>query len=151
MSVSTPPPDNSSPAHRRRRKLRLALAIVGGVVVIAPIALIVIEKTSTFRCPKQVDMARGDIERLLSEVDKFTLDNGGKPPESLDVLVLPDAEGRRFTDGPWAPHVDPWGRPFVYFLPAPGQPRRIVSYGRDGKPGGWGEDADIDSATLGDD
>ncbi|MCY3004333.1 MAG: type II secretion system protein GspG, partial [Planctomycetota bacterium] len=98
--------------------------------------------------PKQVDVARRDIERLLSEVDKFTLDNGGRPPESLDVLVLPDAEGRRFMDEYRARHVDSWGRPFVYFLPTPGQPRRIVSYGRDGKPGGTGLDADIDSATL---
>lgn len=121
---------------------------MGGVVVLAPIALFVIVNTSTFRCPKQLDMARRDIGRLLSEVDRFTLDNGGRPPESLDVLVLPDAEGRRFSDGPRAPHVDPWGRPFVYFLPTPGQPRRIVSYGRDGKPGGEGIDADIDSATL---
>lgn len=121
---------------------------MGGVVVVAPITWIVIARTSTFRCPKQADMARRDIERLLAEVDRFTLDNGGKPPESLDVLVLPDAEGRRFTDRPWAPHLDPWGRPYVYLLPAPGRPRRIVSYGRDGVPGGKGIDADIDSAIL---
>lgn len=147
MSVSAPPLDTSSSAGRRR-KLRLALAIVGGVVGVAPIAWIVIASTNTFRCPKLVDVTRRDIERLLSEVDRFTLDNGGRPPPSLDVLVLPDAEGRRWIEPNRIPHVDSWGRPFVYFLPTPGQPRRIVSYGRDGKPGGSGIDADIDSAKL---
>lgn len=146
MSVSAPPPDTSRAP--RRRRIRLALGLVGGLVVLVPIALIVIARTNTFRCPKQVDMARRDIERLLSEVDKFTLDNGGRPPESLDVLILPDAEGRRSMDSIRVPHVDSGGRPFVYILPTPGQPRRIVSYGRGGKPGGAGLDTDIDSTTL---
>jgi general secretion pathway protein G len=38
---------------------------------------------------------------------------------------------------------DPWGRPFVYRLADSADGFEILSLGRDGKPGGTGEDADI--------
>jgi general secretion pathway protein G len=39
--------------------------------------------------------------------------------------------------------ADPWGRPYVYRAPGANGEFELVSYGRDGKPGGTGEDADI--------
>ena len=39
--------------------------------------------------------------------------------------------------------MDPWGRPYVYRSPGAKGEFELVSYGRDGKPGGAGEDADI--------
>ncbi len=39
--------------------------------------------------------------------------------------------------------VDPWGRPYVYRLPGKKSDFEIFSNGRDGQPGGTGEDADI--------
>lgn len=41
---------------------------------------------------------------------------------------------------------DPWGNPYVYSCE--GREFRIISYGADGKQGGTGYDADIDSAQL---
>ena len=38
---------------------------------------------------------------------------------------------------------DPWGRPYVYRAPGTKGEFELFSYGRDGKPGGTGEDADI--------
>jgi Type II secretion system (T2SS), protein G len=57
------------------------------------------------------------------------------------VCVLRDAEGRLL--------LDPWKRPYVYLGPTAEHPRpRVVSLGADGKPGGEGESADIDSDQL---
>jgi len=41
--------------------------------------------------------------------------------------------------------ADPWGHAYVYRQPGqgPGREFELFSYGRDGKPGGTGEDADI--------
>jgi general secretion pathway protein G len=47
--------------------------------------------------------------------------------------------------------VDPWDREYAYFRNPGGRPEfEIVCYGADGKPGGEEDDADISSATLGD-
>ncbi|HOE67795.1 MAG TPA: type II secretion system major pseudopilin GspG [Candidatus Hydrogenedentes bacterium] len=44
---------------------------------------------------------------------------------------------------------DPWGNPYVYTSPgARDKDFEIVSYGRDGQPGGTGYDADIESWNL---
>jgi general secretion pathway protein G len=43
---------------------------------------------------------------------------------------------------------DPWGNEYHYDFPSPGHPEpRVISYGADGKPGGEGEDADIEEGT----
>jgi len=39
--------------------------------------------------------------------------------------------------------VDPWGHAYVYDQPAGNKPFEIRSLGRDGRPGGEGQDADI--------
>ena len=42
---------------------------------------------------------------------------------------------------------DPWGNPYLYASPgADGRDYDIITYGRDGKPGGEGYDADISTA-----
>ena len=50
-----------------------------------------------------------------------------------------------YLDGRAVP-MDPWGRPYQYLVPArDGSAFEILSYGRDGRPGGTGEDAEVSS------
>lgn len=57
------------------------------------------------------------------------------------ACVLRDSEGQLL--------LDPWQRPYVYVDPTPDHPRpRVLSLGADGKPGGEGESADIDSDEV---
>ena len=57
------------------------------------------------------------------------------------TLVLRDAAGKVL--------LDPWQHPYVYVEPTPEHPRpRVISLGADGKPGGEGDCADIDSDEL---
>ena len=39
--------------------------------------------------------------------------------------------------------ADPWGRPYVFRSRATSGDFDLFSYGKDGRPGGTGEDADI--------
>ena len=63
-------------------------------------------------------------------------------PETLADLTEPDPEtGEPFLAGGKVP-LDPWGNEFLYELGPDGVPV-IVSYGKDGAPGGTGPDADL--------
>ena len=51
-------------------------------------------------------------------------------------------------DGPYlkkAVPPDPWGKPYNYRFPGEHGDYDIYSYGKDGQPGGSGENADINS------
>jgi len=72
-----------------------------------------------------------------SDIQDYHKQNG-KWPASLDVVGL-DPDYPDNNDGNvW---VDSWGRPYVYRLTKNGY--TLMSYGRDGKPGGVGLDSDI--------
>jgi len=47
--------------------------------------------------------------------------------------------------------LDPWGKPYVYRSPGEGgsDSYDLLTLGRDGRPGGDGEDADYTSGTGG--
>ncbi len=96
----------------------------------------------------QVKVARAQLDALDKALDQVRLDVGRYPTteEGLQALVAqPSGEDR------WAgPYLkkgvppDPWGRPYVYANPGThGGDFDLLSYGKDGRPGGTGEDADV--------
>lgn len=96
----------------------------------------------------QLMKARADIRAISSALAAFAVNNGGKYPDTLEVLVTPDVHGKTYL-GVRALPKDPWGRDYRYDPPSErGSRPRVCSYGKDGKPGGVGEDADIDDATA---
>ena len=96
----------------------------------------------------QVKVARAQIDALDKALDQFRLDVGRYPTteEGLPVLVAPPS-GEPNWAGPYlkkAVPADPWGRPYVYQHPSThGGDFDLQSYGKDGRPGGTGEDADL--------
>lgn len=80
------------------------------------------------------------IEEALAD---YAAANGGRYPERLEALVMPDSEGRTYLDAVIVPK-DRWQVPFRYEPPRPGEGRpHIYSLGRDDMPGGNGDDADV--------
>jgi general secretion pathway protein G len=64
-------------------------------------------------------------------------------PADLNDLVQSDASGWL---GPYAKEgelKDPWNHPYAYKSPGENKPFDLISYGKDGKPGGSSVDADI--------
>ncbi len=95
----------------------------------------------------EVKVARAQIDAFEKAVDQFRLDTGHFPSadQGLAALVARPAGEQRWA-GPYlkkALPADPWGNAYVYRVPGGDLDYEIMSYGRDGRPGGGGEDADI--------
>ena len=95
----------------------------------------------------EIQVAKAQIESLEKALDQFRLDTRRYPTaeEGLEVLVSRPADVQGWS-GPYlkkAVPSDPWGRPYVYRVPGEKHEFQVVSLGRDGKPGGNGDDADI--------
>lgn len=83
-----------------------------------------------------------DILALESACERYAANHAGVWPLELAQLVAHDSGGRSYLAGATVPR-DRWGREFRYAPPesAYGYPH-VWSWGRDGTPGGHGEDAD---------
>jgi general secretion pathway protein G len=96
----------------------------------------------------QVKVARAQIDALDKALDQFRLDVGRYPTteEGLQVLVTAP-HGESSWGGPYLKKgvpADPWGRPYVYQQPGSHNGDfDLLSYGKDGRPGGSGEESDI--------
>ena len=86
---------------------------------------------------------RAEIAMIDAALAEFALRNDRRFPETLEVLVIPDELGHTYLKTKSLP-TDPWGRAYLYRPPTKEDPvPHIMTYGRDGAPGGTGPDADI--------
>ena len=95
----------------------------------------------------EVQVARAQIESLEKALDQFRLDTRHYPTaeQGLDALMVKPANETNWA-GPYLKKAvpnDPWGRAYVYRVPGSKTEFDLYSLGKDGKPGGSGEDADI--------
>ena len=99
----------------------------------------------------EVQVARAQIESLEKALDQFRLDTRHYPTaeQGLDALTVKPVNEANWS-GPYLKKAvpnDPWGRAYVYRVPGSKGEFDLYSLGKDGKPGGTGEDADIGLAT----
>jgi len=87
-------------------------------------------------------IAREHILEIDEALRSFAVLNSGHYPETLELLVTPDANGATFLPRTELPR-DPWGNEYIYMGPADGRPHELLSYGADGRKGGVGAAADI--------
>jgi len=96
----------------------------------------------------EVKAARAQLDALEKALDTYRLDVGRYPSteQGLNALMVQPAGLSRWA-GPYLKKEvppDPWGNPYLYKSPGQhGGDFDLYSYGRDGKPGGSGEDGDI--------
>ncbi|MDE2388527.1 MAG: type II secretion system major pseudopilin GspG [Betaproteobacteria bacterium] len=95
----------------------------------------------------EIKMAQAQIDALEKALHQYRLDVGSYPATEQGLAALvnrPNNEAR--WQGPYLsklPPADPWGRPYVYKYPGERSEFDLLSYGKDGQPGGEGEAADI--------
>ena len=98
----------------------------------------------------EVTAARAQIDAFDKTLDTYRLDVGRYPTteEGLAALtVAPPDAGARW-NGPYLKKAippDPWGRAYQYRAPGTRGEYEVLSFGKDGQPGGAGDDADITS------
>jgi len=95
----------------------------------------------------QQKVAAAQIDALQKALDQFRLDVDRFPTmeEGLAALNEQPTDALGWT-GPYLRKgvpMDPWGRPFLYVIPGEHSEVDLVTYGKDGRPGGTGVDADV--------
>ncbi len=95
----------------------------------------------------EVQVARAQIDALGKALDQYRLDMGRYPntDEGLAALNEKPGDSTRW-QGPYLRRgvpLDPWGHAYVYRAPGEHGEYDLLSLGKDGKPGGSGENADI--------
>ena len=101
----------------------------------------------------EVTVAKAQLEGLSKAMDTFRIDVGRYPSveEGLRALMVkPDSANG--WNGPYLKKdvpLDPWGHPYGYKIGGAASPNgvitdyQIISLGKDGQPGGSGEDLDL--------
>lgn len=136
------------PAGCRTRGFTL-LELLVVVVIIGLLASYVAPRYFSQIGKSEVQLAKAQIDSLEKAIDQYRLDTRRypTPEQGLDVLINRPANESGWS-GPYLKKAvpnDPWGRPYVYRQPGQKGDYELLSYGRDGKPGGAGEDTDIGS------
>ncbi len=140
--------------HKRQRGFTL-IEIMVVVVILAVLGALVVPKILENVDKARVTRAQSDIRAIQTALDMYRLDNFKYPTteQGLQALVTQpnDPTIANYRSGGYLPSLpkDPWNNPYQYVSPgANGRDYDIISYGRDGKPGGEGYDADISTSTL---
>lgn len=95
----------------------------------------------------ETKVARSQLDALEKALDQYRLDAGSYPGTEQGLAALMERpSGLARWAGPYlkkAVPQDPWGRPYVYKSPGDHGEFDLLSYGKDGQPGGTGEAEDI--------
>jgi general secretion pathway protein G len=134
----------------RRSSGRSGFTLIELLVVVLIIALL-----SGFVAPRyfaqigksEASVARAQIDALEKALDQYRIDTGHYPGTELglNALVQQPANEPKWA-GPYLRKnvpLDPWGKPYLYRMPGERNDFELLSYGKDGQPGGTGENADV--------
>lgn len=135
-----------TPEKKKRAGFTLAELMVV-IVIIGLLATLVVPNVVRRLFAATRAKAEADISTIAGSLENFAVENMGRYPESLDALVTPDDNGHTYLNRETVP-TDPWGNPYIYEPPAGGRKLNLISYGKDGVPGGEGDDADITYEAL---
>jgi general secretion pathway protein G len=117
------------------------------IVIIGLLAAYVGPKYFAQLGKSEITVAKAQIESFEKALDTYRLDVSRYPTteEGLKALLTKPPTALKW-NGPYLKKEvpqDPWGHPYVYRAPGSKGEFEILSYGKDGQPGGSDGDADI--------
>lgn len=141
--------DAGAPGTRLSSRGFTLLELLVVMVIIGLLAGFVAPKYFSQVGKSEVKVARAQIDALGKALDQYRLDVGHYPTteQGLASLVMRQP-GEEKWDGPYLQKdvpADPWGNPYVFVMPGEHGEYDLLSYGKDGMPGGEGQAGDITS------
>ena len=117
------------------------------IVIIGLLAAYVGPKYFAQLGKSEVVVAKAQMEAFDKSLDTFRLDVGRYPTseEGMAALMAAPPTAAKW-NGPYLKKTvpaDPWGNPYQYRAPGTKSEYELVSLGKDGQPGGIGDNADI--------
>ncbi len=134
--------------HQRGRKGFTLIELLVVMAIIALLAALVGPRLFPKLGKGKQSAAKAQIELLGQALDQFRLDVGRYPTTQEGLNALVTNPGVEKWEGPYLKKglpLDPWDRAYLYQSPGARGEYDLLSYGRDGQPGGDGEDKDVTS------
>lgn len=131
--------------NRRKANAGFSLAeMMVVIVIIGLLSVVVVPNVIGKLGGAQVSTAKASIHTINMAIQEYALNNAGRFPESLEMM-LDDGLGKSYFTGKGIPK-DPWGMEFQYDAGSSPyeEDYRIYSLGADGVPGGEGKNMDLD-------
>jgi general secretion pathway protein G len=137
------------PPERRRVHGFTLLELLVVMVIIGLLAAYVGPRYFSQVGRSEVRSAQAQIATLRTALDTYRLDTGSYPSteQGLAALTTRPANSVRW-NGPYLQRAvppDPWGKPYQYRFPCEHGEFDLLSWGKDGQPGGTGDAADLTS------
>lgn len=138
-----------------REMTKSNLAIAGFTLLELLVVMVIIGLLAAYVGPRyfaqlgksEQSAAKAQIEALAKALDAYRLDTGYYPTTDKGLNALVDKPG---DDPKWqgpylqkAVPADPWSRAYIYRSPGTNTDFDLLSYGKDGQPGGQAENADV--------
>jgi len=144
---------NGTRPRRRRPRLQSGFTLIEimvVVIILGILAAIVAPNVIGRIGDAQISAAKQDIRGIEQALKLYRLDNFDYPSTEQGLAALssePADPNIRNWKGPYLERLpkDPWGNEYEYVYPGNRNTAGVDIYtlGRDGRPGGEGEDADI--------
>jgi general secretion pathway protein G len=117
------------------------------MAIIALLAALVAPKVFPKLGQGKTSATKAQIELFGQALDQYRLDTSRYPATEQGLQALIANPGDDKWQGPYLKKnlipLDPWGKPYNYVCPGNHGEYDLFSYGRDGTPGGDGEDKDV--------
>ncbi len=146
---------NVSRCQQRRGQQGFTLIEIMVVVIILGILTAIVAPNVIGRVgDAQIAAAKQDLRGIENALKFYRLDNFSYPTteQGLEALVTRpnDPNIKNWKAGGYLERLpkDPWGNPYQYLSPGNNGEFDIYTLGRDGRPGGEGEDADFGNWDL---
>lgn len=137
---------NKSPSMRWRRGFTL-LELLVVMVILGLLAGYVAPRYFSQVGKSETKVAQTQIVALEQALDQYRIDTGHYPSSDLGLAALNTRpQGEPKWSGPYLRKevpADPWGNAYFYRQPGEHGEFDLYSYGKDGQPGGSGENADV--------
>lgn len=136
-------------------RFRSAAYVAGFTLLELLVVMVIIGMLASFVAPKffaqigksQTKTARAQIDALEKSLDQYRLDIGHYPTTEQGLAALNERPaGEAKWSGPYLKKsvpMDPWSHAYIYKAPGEHGEYDLLSYGKDGQPGGTDEAEDI--------